>query len=57
MRGGLSKIQQFLADNVVEGCLEPEAGLNALYRLALLDPDWYVENLCSLPHIQGYRIF
>jgi hypothetical protein len=39
MRGRLSKIQQFLADNVVEGCLEPEAGLNALYRLALLDPD------------------
>lgn len=39
VQGGLGKILQFLADNIVERCFESEASLDRLDCFALLNPN------------------
>jgi hypothetical protein len=37
--GGIGKVQQLLANQVIEGALHAETPLDSFRRLALLDPD------------------
>jgi hypothetical protein len=55
MSGSLGKVQQFLANDVVEGSLKSEARIDRFYRFALLEPNLSV--LCSTIYsLRPYRL-